>query len=69
MINFCSILLKMALIFKFQTIPSLIFYSGDDKAPPTPHPSTRPVCPCDRHRRNNIRILTPADKLCGLIIK
>ena len=36
MINFCStsIILKMALIFKFQTIASLIFYSGDDNPPP-----------------------------------
>ena len=59
----------MALIFKFQAIRSLIFYRGDDNPP-----STRPLCPCDRHTRNNIipicqsilqyriGLLTPSDK-------
>ena len=48
----------MALIFKFQEILSLIFYrGGGDNLPPPP--STRPLCPCDCHTRNNIIPICP----------
>ena len=65
----------MALIIKVQEILSLIFLQGATTYPPPP-PSTRPLCPCDCHTRNNIipicplcsqgivqyRISTPSDK-------